>query len=121
MKILRILTRVYTSPDNLDQTIAFYEQLFGEKSNLRFKYPEVGLELASVNAVLLIAGSEAALAPFKTTSATFGVDSLLEAREILLQNGATILEEPKTVPTGQNMHVKHPDGTLIEYVERARR
>lgn len=121
MKIQRVLTRVYISPDDLEQSIAFYEQLFGEKSNLRFKYPEADLELAQISSVLLIAGSEAALAPFRQTIATFGVDSILEARDALLQNGATILDGPKVVPTGQNMHARHPDGTIMEYVELAKR
>ena len=31
--------------------------------------------------------------------------------------GADIVEPPKRVPTGSNMRVGHPDGTLVEYVE----
>ena len=31
--------------------------------------------------------------------------------------GAAIVEPPKPVPTGSNMRVRHPDGTLVEYVE----
>jgi hypothetical protein len=31
--------------------------------------------------------------------------------------GAEIVNGPKDVPTGRNMLVRHPDGTLIEYVE----
>jgi hypothetical protein len=28
-----------------------------------------------------------------------------------------ITEPPKRVPTGSNMRVRHPDGTVVEYVE----
>ncbi|TXL71506.1 hypothetical protein FHP25_29435 [Vineibacter terrae] len=31
--------------------------------------------------------------------------------------GAEVINGPKDVPTGQNMLVRHPDGTLVEYVE----
>ncbi len=30
MKVLRTMTRLYLHPDDLDATIAFYEELFGE-------------------------------------------------------------------------------------------
>lgn len=31
--------------------------------------------------------------------------------------GAQILDPPKTVPSGRNMRVKHPDGMVAYYVE----
>jgi len=100
-------------------SLHFYENIFGEKCRLRFKYADAGLELANVGSILLIAGSDEALFPFKTTQATFLVDSLNDFKDKLVQYRAVILEEPKKVPTGANMRVKHPDGTVIEYVEHA--
>jgi hypothetical protein len=29
----------------------------------------------------------------------------------------SIIEQPKLVPTGMNMRVRHPDGMIVEYVE----
>ena len=37
-----------------------------------------------------------------------------------LKSGATLLKEPKQVPTGMNMLAKHPDGTRIEYVQHVK-
>lgn len=117
MQIIKVLTRVYLKPIELDDAIAFYENLFTENCWLWFQYSETGLELAGVGSLLLIAGSAEALTPYKNTQATFLVDSLHDFRELLTQQGAVILAEPKSVPTGVNMRVLHPDGTIFEYVE----
>jgi predicted enzyme related to lactoylglutathione lyase len=120
MKILQVLSRTYLSREQLEASVNFYGSLFGERSRVRFTYPEVGLELAQVGSLLLIAGSAAALEPFKATQATFLVDSLSEWKDFLLKSGATLLREPKQVPTGMNMLAKHPDGTRIEYVQHVK-
>ncbi|AFY48145.1 hypothetical protein Nos7524_2302 [Nostoc sp. PCC 7524] len=117
MQILKVLIRVYVSPAELDDAIAFYENLFAEKCWLWFEYSETGLELAAVGSILLIAGSAETLYPLKNTQATFLVDSLHDFREILTQQGAVILAELKPVTTGINMRALHPDGTIIEYIE----
>ena len=119
MKILAVLTRGYLPPDALVAAIAFYEELFGERCCLRFSYPAAGLELAQVSSILLIAGSEAALKPFHATQSTFLVDSLDRFQRHLAQSGAQILSQPKSVPTGRNMRVLHPDGLVVEYVQHA--
>lgn len=119
MKILAILTRVYLSPEVLAPAIAFYEELFGKSCQLRFSYPAVGLELAQVSSILLIAGTEAALEPYRTTHSTFLVDSLDEFQQHLEQGDTLIISQPKSVPTGRNMRVMHPDGLVVEYVEHA--
>lgn len=117
MKILNVLMRIFINQEDLEPTIAFYEKIFCAKCSLRFKYPEVALELAQIESILLIAGTEDATRPFKATKATFLVDNLNEFREKLISYNATILEQPKNVPTGMKMRVQHPDGTIVEYVE----
>ena len=119
MQIIKVLTRVYISLTDLDDAIAFYENLFKEECWLWFQYSEIGLELAGIGSILLIAGSDEALTPFKSTQATFLVDSLNDFREELTQQGAVILAEQNAVPTGANMRAIHPDGTIIEYIEFA--
>ena len=117
MKILQVITRLYLSREQLEASVAFYETLFGERSRLRETYPEAGLEAVQVGSLLLIAGPDRALEPFKTTQANFLVDSLSEWKDFLLKSGATLLEEPKQAPTGLEMRVKHPDGTQVKYVQ----
>ena len=120
MKVLGVMTRIYLVPANLDGAVAFYETLLGVKCDLRFEYAEAGLELAGIGPMLLIAGSEEKLHSFRQTQATIIVDSIEDFRNWLQEAGAVILEEPKNVPTGRNMRVRHPDGTIIEYVEHTR-
>lgn len=115
MQVKQILNRFYVH--DIEQSIEFYEKVLNEKCNLRFKYPQVNLELAQVGNILILAGSDEALKPFRHTQATFLVDSIIEFKEFLLNNGATIIRDLKEVPTGMNMTVKHFDGTIVEYVE----
>jgi hypothetical protein len=82
MKILKTLARVYANDP--DTTIRFYESLAGTKAVSRFGMPAGGLELAVVNDVLVICGTDEALQPFRQTDATFLVDSLDEFRQFLI-------------------------------------
>jgi hypothetical protein len=118
MKVLKILSRLYVN--DLDASIAFYEALTGEKCAVRFAYKEKGLELAQIGSLLLIAGNDQALEPFRATNLTIRVDSLSEFKEFLLKNGANIIRDVAKVPTGFNMIAKHKDGTTAEYVEFAK-
>ena len=68
--------------------------------------------------MLLLCGTEEALCRFRPTLMTVMVDSsLAEWQRALAALGADIVEPPKPVPTGSNMRVRHPDSTLVEYVE----
>lgn len=115
MKVLESLVRFYVN--DMDKAIRFYERLFGEKCTTRFAYTRFNLEIARVGAVLIIAGTEKDLEPFRRTNATFLVDSLREFREFLVADGAEVLNDIQEVPTGWNMTVRHGDGGIVEYVE----
>jgi len=117
MKVLKTLSRLYIS--DLNSALDFYEDLLGTPAAMRFEIPQIGLELAQVGDILLIAGSDEALKPFKSTQATFLVDSLDDFRAYLEEKGAKIIRGPAKVPTGKNMTIKHPDGSVIEYVEHS--
>ena len=93
------------------------KHLAGTKAASRFAIPAAGRELARVQDIFIIAGSDEALRPFRSTNATFLVDSLEEYHRFLLANGGTILRPPRQVPTGINMTVPHPDSPVVEYVE----
>ncbi|AZV57869.1 VOC family protein [Clostridium sp. AWRP] len=115
MEIKKVLNRFYVN--DIEKAIKFYEKILNEKSKNRFKYPEANLELVTVGNTLIISGSDETLKAFRDTQATFLVDSIIEFKEFLLNNGAAVIRDLKKVPTGMNMTVKHPDGTVVEYVE----
>lgn len=116
MKILKTMSRIFIE-DNLDETISFYEGLYGEDCSLKFEYPELGLKLASVGNILIICGSSDKLKPFTDTKTAFRVDSIEEYEKYLITHGCEILSAIKKVPTGLNMIVRHNDGFVFEYVE----
>ncbi len=116
MKVQQILNRIYVN--EMDQAVAFYENLLGQKCNIRFEHKQLQLELAQVGSILIIGGSDEVLKPFRNTKATFIVDSIIEFKDFLLENGATIMKDIKETPTGINMIVKHFDGTIVEYEEQ---
>ena len=115
MKIIQSLNRFYVN--DIDKAIKFYEKVLNEKCSSRFKYSEANLELARIGNILIISGSNEALKPFKNTQATFLVDSIIDYKDFLLNDGAEVIVDIKDVPTGMNMTVKHLDGTIVEYVE----
>lgn len=117
MKVLNILVRRYLPLDRFEEAVRFHEQIIGQKARLRFHYPQYNLELAQVASILFIAGTPESLAPFVNTHATFMVEGIGDFARHLPTVGAEVLNGPKDVPTGRNMLVRHPDGTLIEYVE----
>jgi len=117
MKVIRVMTRIFLEPELLTETISFYENLFGEKCDVRFRYDEYKLELAGIGSVILISGPDEVLEEFKNTSLTILVDSLKEFKDHLMAEGAEVIDEIKSVPTGSNMRIRHPEGTVVEYVE----
>lgn len=116
MNVKQILNRIYVN--EMDQAVAFYESLLGEKCSMRFEHKQFYLELAQVGSILIICGTDEVLESFKNTKATFIVDSIIEFKDFLLDNDATIMKDVKETPTGLNMIVKHFDGTIVEYVEQ---
>jgi predicted enzyme related to lactoylglutathione lyase len=118
MKIQQILNRIYVN--EMNQAVLFYENLLGEKCTMRFEHKQFHLEVAQVGSILLIGGSDEVLTSFRNTKATFVVDSILEFKDFLLKNGATIMKDIKKTPTVINMIVQHADGTIVEYVEQQR-
>lgn len=115
MQVKQVLNRFYVH--NMEKAIEFYEEVLDEKCKMRLKYSQVDLELAQIGNILILAGSDEALKPFRDTQATFLVDSISEFKAYLLSNGAMIIRDIKEVPTGKNMTLEHSDGTVVEYVE----
>ena len=114
MQILRTLLRVHVSPERLDQTVGYYEQVYGQHCSFRFKLQDAGLEVAIVADVQMVAGSEQALLPMRDVSAAWLVDSVESARTTIEAAGGTIMIGPLRGPHGSFIIVRHPDGTVVE-------
>src|SRR5258708_1876553 len=117
MKILNILVRRCLALENFEKAVSFHEQIIGQKARLKFEYPQFNLKIAQVASMLFIAGPAETLKNFTETNATFLVDDIKSYEKELPILGAQIVSPLKEVPTGWNMRVLHPDGTLVEYVE----
>lgn len=115
MNVQQILTRFYVS--DMDWAISFYEKLLREHCAMRIKANGMELEIARVGSILLFKGQDEIIQAEKRVAATFIVDSLEQFKESLIGNGAEILEEPRIVPAGMSMRIKHPDQSEIEYVQ----
>ncbi|MCC8036025.1 MAG: VOC family protein [Rikenellaceae bacterium] len=113
--VREVLRRFYVR--DMEGAVCRYEKITGEKCSRRFSYPEAELEIAQVGNILLITGTDEALAPFRETVATFIVTDIEYYRKVMLLGGSTVVRDIKDVPTGRNMTLLHPDGIVIEYVE----
>ncbi|MEV7596304.1 hypothetical protein AB0O91_02835 [Kitasatospora sp. NPDC089797] len=113
MKVLATLARVYV--DELDAALPTLRELTGEREGLRF--PHAGVEVARIGGLLVVAGTEEALAPFRQVQGTLLVDDLDGLGELLRTLGGELLNGPNQVPTGRNATARHPGGAVFEYVE----
>ena len=119
MKIIKSLVRVFPPLNDFARAVAFYEQLYDTPCVMKFSYVSAGLELAAVGDMLIIAGSEAALEPFRATVMTMIVDDIAAFHAHFVAQGVEIIAPIQQVPTGHNMRVCHPDGLVVEYVEHS--
>ncbi|MCU1643300.1 MAG: hypothetical protein JWN03_3575 [Nocardia sp.] len=116
MAITHSYTPIRVSADEFDVTVDYYEKTFGAPSPLRFRYDAGGLQIATVGPLVVIGGSQANLAAAVRQDVVAMVSSLEEQRAMLPAD-ATVQQEPADIPTGRNMFVRNPDGTLFEFVE----
>ncbi|MEW5420585.1 VOC family protein [Amorphus sp. 3PC139-8] len=119
--IIETFTRIFVEPGAFVRTIDFYVALLSGQVTMRFAYPDVGLELASVSSdalsVLIIAGTPDRRAPFEATRLTIKVDRLESAITTLTEAGSEQLEPVQKTPVGRKTRFRHLDGTVVEYVD----
>jgi hypothetical protein len=114
MRVLRTFARIYTSEP--ETTTAALTAATGDRVGLQFDMAN-GLRLASVGRILVVAGDEATLAPYRATQATVIVDDLDDCHTGLITAGAEIVRGPHDVPTGRNLTARLTPEVQIEYVE----
>jgi predicted enzyme related to lactoylglutathione lyase len=118
MKIYKILTPIYVN--DLEKALPFYEKMFQTNAGTRFHYAEKKLDISVIGQLLLISGTDEALAAVRDVALSILVDDVHAYKTWLLDHGAVIRQDVTKVPTGYNMLVEQPDGTVIEYVEHTK-
>lgn len=88
----------------------------GRPPDVRLRYE--GREIIGLGDILLIAGTEEALAPTRGIFGPVIVEDLAVTQQQLKQAGAVITQPPATGPTGTLLYARHPDGTLVQYLQR---
>ena len=107
--IVSVLARVFVA--DLSAAIPLYEELAQAPAE-RFGFRDV--ELARVGPFLLLAGNTAA---YRNRTATIQVKSLDPVLAALSRAGGEVVEGPGAAPNGARLIVRHPDGSVFEYIE----
>lgn len=111
--ILKTYTRIFSN--DLEETLRVLRKLHAGEPHLRFSFDP--WELVGIGDVLVVAGTEEALAPIRGSLGPWIVTDLDETRRSLVEAGAEITREIAPVPTGRMMYARHPDGAVVEYVQ----
>ncbi|MEV0083296.1 VOC family protein [Saccharopolyspora sp. NPDC050642] len=112
----RAFVRVFVAAEQLEPTTAWYERLLGVERDMVMPYPEKDLALTAVGGFLIIAGTDESLAPFRRTVGTLLVPDIDPYEERFREDGLEFVQQRFRAPVGEGFTVRHPDGTVIEYV-----
>lgn len=111
--ILKTYTRIFTN--DAEKTLRILRPLHAGEPHLRFAFGP--WQLIGIGDVLIVGGTDEALAPIRGSLGPWIVTDLDETRAILVDAGAEITREIERVPTGRMMYARHPDGAVVEYVQ----
>lgn len=111
--ILKTCMRVFTN--DVDESLKVFEPLHGHGPYMRVKMGE--WDIAGIGDVLIVGGTDEALAPIRDSIGPFVVNDLEATRRMLEETGAVITKDIIDGPTGQLMYARHLDGTHVEYVQ----
>lgn len=113
--ILKTYLRVFT--ENVEQSLALLQQLVGHEADMRFQMPDDDLEIVAIGDFCLVGGPAEVLAPIRALQGPLIVDDLDATTAALLAGGADITKPEALSPSGRYLYARHPDGTLVEYVQ----
>jgi hypothetical protein len=113
--ILKTYLRVFT--DDLEQSLLLFRQLTGRDVDLRFPMPTMSLEVAAIGNICLVGGSQEALAPVRSIQGPLIVEDLDAVKTALAAHGGEIIRAEEVSASGRYLWARHPDGTMVEYVQ----
>lgn len=103
--------------DDLSTTTRFYEQAIGVPVDPDIDLGSEILTARTVGPILIVAGPESALREVSRLRGIIFVDDLPAAIKSAMADGATIAKEPTSLGGGQLAHLRHPDGSIFEYLK----
>jgi hypothetical protein len=111
--ILKTYARLWVA--DLDATLPLLEAIVGRPADLRFAFDDV--ELGAIGDFLVIAGRPEALAKHREATGPVVVSDLAELEATVVAGGAEIVGPVAQSATGSFLYARHPDGSLVEYVQ----
>jgi hypothetical protein len=116
----RVFSRVFCDLGSLTDTVRFYEHLTSTVLDMDMDIPEGGLHVVAVGPFLVLEMDKNKLAragQAAETHITVLNANLGEAVEKSVAAGATIVQEKWEAPPGPGVRLRHPDGSIVEYLE----
>lgn len=118
----RVFTRVFCGPDSLLPTVRFYEALVQRGLDQDLDLPAAGLHVVAVGPFLILAIDPSlvdreAHGQAEQTKATIIVPYLEDTIRRTIALGAEAVGGRFSVPHATGQRLRHPDGTLVEYLE----
>lgn len=117
MKVLMVLTRSNVPIEQFEDAVAFYQKLYGTEPRMRTELPEQEMKFAQICSTVVVGLGPDQLAGMADIHSTYLVDNIEAWAKTLPDMGAQLCVPLTTVPTGQLLVARHPDGCLIEYIE----
>ncbi|WP_375396622.1 hypothetical protein [uncultured Sphingomonas sp.] len=111
--ILKTYTRIFTN--DAEATLRILRPLHASEPHLRFRFDP--WQLIGIGDVLIVGGTDDALAPIRGSLGPWIVTDIDETRALLVDAGAEITQDIAAVPTGRMMYARHRDGAVVEYVQ----
>lgn len=111
--ILKTYSRIFTHDSA--KALETFRAVYGTEPHLRFHFQD--LELIGIGDILIVGGSEEALAPVLGSHGPFIVEDLDETKAIVEKMGSEITKPIYSSPTGRAFFARHSDGTEVEYVQ----
>ena len=111
--ILKTYTRILTT--DIEATVATLKAVHGTEPHFRFNYDP--LTLVGIGDVLAIGGTDEALEPIRDSFGPWIVEDIEAVKGLLLANGASVMQDVKSITNGRMMYMRHADGSVVEYVQ----
>lgn len=111
--ILKTYARVFTQ--DVATSLPVFQHLVGRGPDIHFTFGE--WEIVAIGDILLIGGTDEALAPIRHSYGPLVVDDLEATQQQLVQAGAVITQAISPTPTGTMLYARHPGGIVMEYVQ----